>query len=258
MEPIYTAQNTSPAYQLNWGLTVFWRGSPVSEELWFGDLQQATESDGVRVIKHRVTTGNSSQFFVSTTPHVAPSELIRSVKGRLQHLIRRNVPKAFQRNYCVRSIGQAKRSVVEDYVSSQLGHHQMADARVQQRLARFQKKYPNVDLSKRSFSSHGEFWHNLHLVIVNEGRWAEIQEEALTQLSCMIDRVAAKYHYRLSRVGLLADHMHLTLGIPIDKSPEEVALGYLNNCAYACRMKPVFQFGYYVGTIGEYDRGAVS
>jgi len=114
MEPIYTAENVTPAYQLNWGLTVFWRQPPIPDHEWLKKLQAATEPDGVRILKRR-----------------------------------------------------------------------------------------------------------------------------------------------LSRVGLLPDHIHLTLGCPIDQSPETIAISFLNNCAYAVGMKPVFQFGYYVGTIGEYDRGAV-
>lgn len=257
MDPIYTPDNTKPAYQLNWGLTLFWRESPIPAENWLTSLQQVTEPDGVRVLRHRLTTRDASQFFVSTKPHVAPSEMIRSVKGRLQHLIRKQASKAFQRNYCLRSIGDTTRAIVEDYVASQLDHHRMADPRVQERLAKYQKTYPAVDLSKPCFSSHGEFWHNLHLALVNDERSMEIRDEVLGALSDMIERLAARNGYRLSRVGLLADHIHLTMGCPIDYAPQDVALAYLNNCAFACGMKRVFQFGYYVGTIGEYDRGAV-
>ena len=257
MSPLYTPHNTSAAFELNWGLTLFWRNAPVREDLWLSQLQQATEPDGVRVLKHQLTTGDASQFFVSTKPHVSPSELIRSVKGRLQNLIRQQAPKAFQRNYCVRSIGSATRQVVEDYVAGQLGHHPMADPDVQQRLAKFQKVYPDVDLSQPCFSAHGMYWYNLHVVLVNDDRWMEIREEVLNQLSSMIERAAAKHGYRLSRVGLLPDHVHMTMGCPIEKSPQEIALGYLNNGAYVYGMKPVYRFGYYVGTLGEYDRGAV-
>jgi len=51
--------------------------------------------------------------------------------------------------------------------------------------------------------------------------------------------------------------VHLTLGAPYERSPEEIALSYLNNLAYAHGMQPVYQFGYYVGTFGEYDMDAV-
>ena len=257
MTPIYTPENVNPAYQLNWGLTIFWRERPVPDSDWLTQLQAATEPDGVRVLKHRTTTGNASQFFVSTKPHVSPSAMIRSVKGRLQYLVRDDRPKALQRNYAVRSIGAATRSVVEDYVSKQPDRHPMADVRVQSLLRQYQKTFPDIDLSQPASSAHGQYWYNLHLVIVNDHRWMEIRQSVLDKLSAMIESVAAKYGHRISRVGLLADHVHLTLGCMVDQSPQDIALRYLNNCAYAIGMKPVFQFGYYAGTIGEYDRGAV-
>lgn len=257
MEPIYTPHNVNPAYQLNWGLTVFWRQLPVPESDWFAQLQSVTEPDGVRVLKHRTTTANASQFFVSTKPHVSPAQIIRSVKGRLQYLVRDQQPKAFQRNYAIRSIGAATRGVVESYVSKQTNHHVMADRRVQQQFERYQRAYPAVDLSTPMFSAHGEYWYNLHLVFVNEHRWCEVREEILNSLLLMVERAALKHGQRLSRVALLADHIHLTLGCEVRQSPEDVAISYLNNCAFAYGQKPVFSFGYYAGTMGEYDRGAV-
>ncbi len=258
MDPTYTPSNTNPAYQLNWGLTVFWREAPIAAENWLTDLQRVTKPDGVRILRHRSTTGGASQFFVSTKPNVAPSELIRSVKGRLQYVIRSQSAKAFQRNYCLRSVGDATRKAVEDYVSTQLGHHRMADPKVQKQLARYQKTFPLIDLSALSFSSHGEYWHNLHLVIVNEVRWMETRADVLDGPCNVVEKAAIKHGYQLSTIGLLPDHLHLTMGCPIDCSPQDVALGYLNNCAFVYGMKPVYKFSYYVGTIGEYDRGAIA
>jgi hypothetical protein len=73
----------------------------------------------------------------------------------------------------------------------------------------------------------------------------------------MVVAAAGKHGYRLSTLGILADHCHMTMGCPMNSSPQEVALGFLNNGAFRFGMKPVFQFGYSVGTFGEYDRGAV-
>jgi hypothetical protein len=257
MPPIYTPENMKPAYELNWGLTVFWRTAPIPDTQWFAALQDATEPDGVRVLKHRLTTGDASQFFVSTKPHVKPEALIRSVKGRLQHAIREQVPKAFQRNYGLRGIGAATRSAVEQYVVDQLGHHRMADPNVQQRLTRFQKSYPDVDLSLPSFSAHGEYWYNLHVVFVSAERWMEIRERVLELRLGAVEGLAGTCGHRLSRAAILPDHVHLTLGCGIGESPEQVALGYMNACAEAAGGKPEWMFSYYTGTIGEYDRGAV-
>ena len=84
MQPLYTAANTEPAYQLNWGLTLFWRERPLTDEAWLAELKQVTEPDGVRVIKHRTATGGASQFFISTTPAVSPSQRTSSA-ARLPH-----------------------------------------------------------------------------------------------------------------------------------------------------------------------------
>jgi hypothetical protein len=55
----------------------------------------------------------------------------------------------------------------------------------------------------------------------------------------------------------LSDHVHLVAGIPFEQSPEDVALGYMNNLAFAHEMQAVFCPSYYVGTVGEYDTGAI-
>ena len=80
-EPIYSPQNMNPAYQLNWGLTIFWREHPIPEPDWLTQLQSATEPDGVRVLKHRTTTRDASQFFVSTKPQVAGAQPMLHIRA---------------------------------------------------------------------------------------------------------------------------------------------------------------------------------
>ena len=69
----------------------------------------------------------------------------------------------------------------------------------------------------------------------------------------MILAAAGKKGHLLSAGAIVADHVHLTLGCNVRESPAEVALSYMNNLAYACGLKRVFAFGFYVGTFGEYD-----
>jgi hypothetical protein len=75
---------------------------------------------------------------MSTTPDVAPISIPARVKGRLQHLIRQRIPKAFQRNYSIRSVGGTRRTKVERYIASQTQRHRMADAQVQARMTNYQ------------------------------------------------------------------------------------------------------------------------
>jgi REP element-mobilizing transposase RayT len=256
LQPIYTLENCVFCCPLTWAVAVFWR-TPVQEEAWFDSLYQSLEPDGIRLLGHRFTKPGVSQFAVSTQPSVAPRALIQRVKGRLQHVVRDQHPKALKRNFAVRSFGRVTRAIVEGYVEGQLKHHRFADQRTEQLLERCQILRPEVDLSKSRFTSHGIYWHNLHLVLVHQERWTELRPEVLATVRVMILKVTESKGYLLARAAILGDHMHLALGCPFEVAPADVALSFLNNLAFVHGMRPVFQFGAYVGTFGEYDQRVV-
>ena len=256
-DPLYTADNCTPAYQLRWSLALFPHAELPSAEIWLEALKHGTETDGVRLLECHRRAADVWQFLLSTLPTVAPPQIIKSVKGRLQNLVHETHPKAFRRNFSLTSVGDANRTAVEQYVSDQLGHHRMADPRIEARLQRYQLAFPEVDLSRPIFSDHGRYVYNLHLVLVHAERWRDVSEGFLDATRDMVLKVARQKGHRLSRLAILADHVHLSFGAPYERSPEEIALSYLNNLAYGHGMQPVYQFGYYVGTFGEYDMDAV-
>jgi REP element-mobilizing transposase RayT len=185
-----------------------------------------------------------SQFVVSTQPHVAPLTIVERVKGRLQYFVRDTLPKPLKRNYAIRSFGQVIRETVEAYVASQLEHHQMADARVQERLGRYQIHNADVDLSQVRQTSHGLYWYNLHVVLVHRERWAEIRDEVLRRVRDMIVAACDAKGWLLSRAGILADHVHLALGCTIETAPVDVGLSFLNNCREVRNIAPSRQAGW--------------
>jgi len=252
MNPIYTAANCGTAYQLNWSLSVFWR-QPVAEAPWLEGLQAATEPDGVRVLRHCVSGDKTSQFLLSTQPHVTPEAMVRIVKGRLQHLLGRQCPKPFRRKYGLRSMGSVGREAIESYVRSQHHHHPAADPEVQALLQQFQIAHPEVDLSEPRATAHARYWYNLHVVLVNEGRWRETDKMVLAALRDMIAQVSRKRGHRLAQGAVLADHIHLALGCALAEAPLAVGLCYMNNLAFASGMRPIFRSSMYLGTFGEYD-----
>ncbi len=254
--PIYTIANCRPAYQLNWSLSVFWN-EPAENDAWLGDLAEATEGDGVRILQHRFVQPATSQFLASTRPETAPPAIAQSVKGRLQYLVRDKRAKAFRRHYGLRSVGSVSRNDVEQYVRGQLEHHPMADRSVQQRLGRFQIDQPHVDLTQPRRSGHAEYRYNLHVVFVNDARYMEIREERLAAIRDMILRASEKHEHLVSKAAIIPDHIHLAVGCRLDQSPAEVALGYMNNLAYAVGQTAIFRYGFYVGTFGEYDLGVI-
>jgi len=255
-EPIYKKNSTAAAYQLNWSLSLFWKERPVPEAGWLEPLKECVERDGVRILEHSAND-TTSQFLLSTRPDTAPDNLVWSVKGRLQNHIKRERPKAFSRKYAYRSVGTPNRERIDNYIEHQLGHHRMADPRVQERLKKYQRAYPNVDLSEPRCSAHGRYWYNLHMAIVNDFRYIELRDELLTVWCDTVEKVASKHGHYLSRTGVLPEHLHLLMGCPQEQAPDEVALAYMNNLAYVCGNKPVFMSSFYVGTVGEYNLRSV-
>jgi len=207
-------------------------------------------------LNHRFQGPTVSQFFLSTTPVVSPQLIAQRIKGRLQHLLRPTILDAFQRNYSLRSIGSTKRDKVEAYIASQVEHYQLADSRVDERFRQYQISNDDVDLSSPRQTAHAVYWHNLHLVFVTRERDRHFSDETLSVLHKMVCSAARKKGHRLSRAAILPDHVHIALGCDLSESPQEVALSYLNNLAYAAGA-PIFQFSYWMGTFGEYDRGAI-
>jgi hypothetical protein len=53
------------------------------------------------------------------------------------------------------------------------------------------------------------------------------------------------------------DHLHLALRGNVRQSPEEIALTFQNNLAYALGQLRIWADSYYSGTFGEYDMWAI-
>lgn len=257
-DPIYTRDNCgNPAYQLNWAYSVFWRAEP-KDFSWIEELKKLNEADHIRILQHQFKPPRTSQFLISTRPSIAPLMIAKRVKGRLQHLIAGGRQRPFRRNYAIRSIGFSKRSVIENYLARQLQHHRRLDAELDKRMAPFQIFLPEVNLAQPSRTSHAIYWYNLHLVLASAGQRVELREKSsLAAVRDMILRIRKARKHRLSRASVLPNHVHLTFGASLEQSPEEIALAYLNNLAYACGMKKIFAYSYFVGTFGEYDLNVI-
>ena len=257
MEPIYTPQNTRAAYQLNWSLSLFGKGELPAPRLWQKELESVTESDGVRILSCSARSENVLQFLISSQPAISPSDTVRSVKGRLQYLIRDQIPKAFRRNYHIQSIGEANADVIDGYVNRQTSKHPMADTEVQAMLEAAQFHDAYVDLAKLKIGNYGQYLNSIHVVVENADGWNEVHADRLQRVRDIIVGAARKKSWQLSRIGLLANHIHILLGAAVTESPESVALSLMNNIAYVYEMKHILKFSYYVGTFGGYDRSAV-
>lgn len=188
-------------------------------EQWLIDLKKTAATDGVKILSSELRPSNVAQFFVSTRPETSPSDVVRSVKGRLQYL--------------------------------------MADPQVQARLEELQFRDEFVDLSPLQIGTYGQYLNSLQIVLENAGGWQEVREEPLSRIRSIVIGSARKKDWRLSRIGLLSNHLQLLLGAAVTESSQSVALSLMNNIAYVYSMTPVLKFSHYAGTFGGYDRGAI-
>ena len=257
MLPLYTAENITTAYQLNWSLSLFGTIALPVRETWLEPLKAATEADGIRILSADQRQESIVQFFVRTRAESSPSGIVRSVKARLQYLIRNHIPKAFRRNYHIQSVGDAKSTTLDQYVTRQTGKHPMADPRVQARIELLQFHDETIDLSQPLIGTYGQYVNSLQFVLENSEGWHEVRERELRRVRSMIISASKKKSWRLSRIGLLCNHVHILLGAAVTESPQSVALSLMNNIAYVYEMKPILKFCYYAGTFGGYDRGAI-
>lgn len=256
-QPIYSADQCAVAWQLNWAVSLFANAALPDIHPAVETVRPLLEDDGVRILEYRTPSSKVVEFLLSTKPPVAPARLLQVLKGRLQHAVRAVAPKVFRRNYRLESVGSAQARIVESYVSKQVERHPSADTQAVERLRAFQICPPDVDRSRIRYTAHGEFLYNLHVVLEHAGDWHNTREGFLRRTERTILGVCDKHLLLLSRAGIVSNHLHLALGCNIGQSPTEVALCFLNNLAYAHGQVAIYKFGFYVGTYGNFDLGAL-
>jgi REP element-mobilizing transposase RayT len=256
-ERFYNSQNCNAAFQLNWSLSLFSKTGFHQADRFLDASIQTLETDGVRILQWRLQSPCQLQLFLSTRPNLAPSEIVRFTKARLQYQSRSFTPVSFQRNYHICSVGSANATVVDGYVAKQTLKHPMAQERVQQMFREIQYHNPSVQIELPRTNSYGQFIYGLHVVVESQDGWNEVRREVLCGYLCAIQRGAKDKNWLLSRIGILANHIHILLGANAMDSPEFASLYLLNLLAGSQGSKVLFRYSYFVGTIGRYDRGAI-
>jgi hypothetical protein len=133
----------------------------------------------------------------------------------------------------------------------------MADPRAVDRLSNVQFHDPGVNLAALRASAHGRFIHSPHVVLKNADELRDTREEWVATSRAMVIAACRKKGWLLSRLALVANHLHVLIGCDVADAPCDVALSLMNNLAFAHDMKPVYRYSFYVGTFGPYDHGAI-
>jgi len=255
-KPLYTDRQIEPAYQLRYNWTGWPSGDGEFPEGLPGvveGLRQVWEADGMRALEVR-SSKNLTQALFSVRPEVSPILCTTRAKGRLQHALRREGRAvAFSRKLALRSVGENTRADVEQYIASQVGRAPV----VERDLLQFSVADPSVDLSGPTETLSGRYWYNLHLVLVTQERYRVRNLERLGRIRDQSLRIAQKKGCAISRLAVMPDHLHAAMRGNIELSPQDIALAFQNNLAYALGQCRLWQDTYYVGTFGEYDMSAI-
>lgn len=260
-KPIYCSEQLDPpAYHLRYT----WTGWPstgllppeLDKDL-ATQLDQLWEADGLRRLESN-WSASQIQFTFSVKPTVSPIFFATRVKGRLQHALRsRNSPVSFSRKVAFRTIGDNLRQTVEDYIERQVDKERFVDSRFSDFLKRFTVRDDSIRLHEPFATNSGRYWYNLHLVLVTDFRMRLTDEKSLEKLDVTCQAIARDKGYGISIRSLMPDHLHLSLRGNIVQSPEAIALSFMNNTAYAFGQRTLWRPGYYIGSFGEFDMGAV-
>ena len=112
-------------------------------------------------------------------------------------------------------------------------HQRLADPDVQKRIQSLQFHDASVDLGQVMTGNYGKFVYGLQVVVETKDGLNEIRPSVLAGWRTMIIRAAPKKNWRLCRIGLLSNHIHVLLGPDVTQAPADVALSLMNNLAFA-------------------------
>ena len=256
LSPLYTSENVKFAYQIRWAMTLFTSGTRPMETT-LEPVASALELDGIRVLSYRYAEPSMVQLTLSVKPHLSPQTIVQRVKGRLWYAWKNESLVKIDKKYSLRSYGTQERKIIEQYVAGQASHHTMATEKATALFEELTFIDPTVELARPIEIGNSLLWYNLHIVVVHVERWRTVNKRLLEAVRDMIRRVCKKYEWRLSRCGIVADHLHLALGASPQDAVEDVCLRLMNNLAFVHDMKPVYCHSAYVATFGEYDQRAL-
>jgi REP element-mobilizing transposase RayT len=259
--PLYTpAKLRPPAYQLRFGWTRWPSAQAFPHELSGEALKQLDaqwETDGIRRLEWKWAPAQI-QVTVSVKPTVSPVFLAGRLKGRLQHVLRQaGTAVDFSRKLGLRSLGDARSAEVEAYIAEQVQKERFVDKATAAMLEQFTRVNPRVNLTLPAESNSGRYWYNLHLVLVAVHRERTFDPACLATLCEACFEIATAHRHAIASQSVMPDHIHLALRCNFGHSAETVALGFLNGLSQAVGGREMWQHGYYAGTFGEYDMGAV-
>jgi REP element-mobilizing transposase RayT len=258
--PYFRPEETPAAYQLRFNWVCWPRTGTTVPELpptSVDTLEAQWHTDGIRPLEYTWRDDEFSVLF-STKPDVSPMTLASRAKGRLQYHLRKCYePVEFQRNFCIRAVGDSNKAGIGRYLENQVDEEDLASDGFAESIRQFTFEDEDVDLSEPRRTNSGRYFYALHLVFVWKKRWRMSHQSDYRTVASACRAVAAKHDYWLWRYSVVPDHLHVALGAPPEQSPQQVALSFMNNLTFVSQSRGLLQSSFYAGTFGEYGMAGI-
>lgn len=265
MRPFFTADSVNAAYQVrfHFGWYAHGRNDKLRTIRYLVEdtLKAVCEKQGFHLLEHEVEP-TVVRALISLTPQTIPAEVTRFVKGNIATAARNEagISDLWSRGWFCRSVGTVTTQTIREYVATQYEHHRAAPESHPELAAKAQYRHPG-DATKLRTSSHAVFEYNLHVVLVANRRADLFDLEMAEEIAVYVRQVCDRKSWIPWNIDVLADHLHLLVGVAPSESPENVAFSLLSNVEffvqrrYAAALREIvettcFQPGYYVGTVG--------
>ncbi|MBT3194006.1 MAG: hypothetical protein HN341_15790, partial [Verrucomicrobia bacterium] len=215
------------------------------------------QTDGLELGEFRINA-DRAQLLFTAAPQLSPTLFTSRIKGRLQHALGKSgTPVKFSRKVSFRSLGDNTRTTVENYLDKQVRKEGFVDPRFIKRMQEFTIESKQVDIAQPTATHSGRYWYNIHLVIVVGGRVQITNHGVLEKIRDTSLRIANKKGCFVKALSVMPDHLHIALRGDIERSPETIALAFMNNLAFVLGRNRIWEDAYYVGTFSEYTLARV-
>lgn len=207
---------------------------------------------------------NHLRLLISLRPNHTVSEVVRKLKGNLQHrYLKEYSGKLLGKGYFARTSGKVSLERANDYLNRQVSHHGYQGGWTDALELR------NTNFRSPAFSfAHCVSILNYHLVLSTQERKPVFDEDIAPKLFDYICGIGIKHDFLVERISFLPDHVHMTFeGMP-SVGVEDYARVIMNNTQFWMNKYfdgvlkntdawNVWEPTYYAGTIGEYTTAQV-
>jgi len=183
-----------------------------------------------------------------------------SFNHQLEHYRSRTL---WSTGYYARTSGKVDLEKARAYVDAQVRHHEYQGQWTES------LSFRNPHFSSPVFQiAHSVCILNYHIVLATQQRLALFDEAIAPNFFKYAMAVGNKHGFAIDRMGVMPDHVHLTMEARPDISPEQCVLALLENTRYWMTKNyygvlkqtngwDVWEPSYYVGSVGDYSTAQV-